>query len=63
VTIKEAIKEAVTRDNAQAAGRIVDALCFKHGWNYADCAALFERCAGLNAADFEALMYRADMGY
>lgn len=62
MTLKEAIKKAVTENDATKAGRIVENLRFKHGLDYKGCARMFENCAGCSEADFEALMYESDMG-
>lgn len=60
-TLKEQIQQIAQTHNAKTAGRIVDYLRFKHGLSYDDCAAFFERCAGINKNEFEDLMYYADM--
>ena len=58
-TLKEQIADAVTRDDARKAGRIAEALR-GDGWRYSNIAKLFNDASGIDAADFDLLMYEAD---
>ncbi len=59
MTLTEAIREAVTQDDAGKAGRIAERLR-GDGFKYAHIAQFFNRAAGIGTAEFDALMYEAD---
>jgi hypothetical protein len=61
MTVGEAMKKAIAEDNAIMAGRVSDQLRFNHGWSYDMVYELAKKTAGISAADFDDLMYRADM--
>jgi len=57
--VGEAIKEAVERGDAHAAGQISDFLRWK-GLDYEATYQTFNRITGITRAGFEALMYESD---
>ena len=60
MTNRETISAAVvSQDLARIAG-VMDTLRLRHGFRYVDLRAIFERCAGVNAADFEELCIECD---
>jgi len=60
-TLGEVTKEAVRTGDARKAGKVADVLRFGHGFRYDDVLAFFRRITGITPADFEALMYEADV--
>ena len=61
MTLGEAIKQAVTTDNATLAGQCAETMRFNLGLNYDDSAKLVEKVAGIGVAEWDELLYRADM--
>ena len=59
MTLAEQIRAAVTQDDARKAGRIADNLRGR-GLRYTQILEIFTRHSGIDAADFDALMYEAD---
>jgi len=59
MTLKEAIKTAVTSHNLQMISRILEK-CRNDGLNYNDTQALFEKCSGIDSFEFEGLMQECD---
>ncbi len=59
MTGAEAIRKAVTENDAKLAGRISDDMRSR-GIRYSGVFASFNRVTGIDAADFDALMYEAD---
>ena len=55
----EAIRKALGRRDAAAAGKIVDALRFNHGWTYAKISDLVRRSGG-DPQEWESLLEEAD---
>jgi len=63
MTLNEAIISAVKNRNFPLLERITDALRVGHNgvwFDYKDTQQLFERCAGIDADEFEQLMYELD---
>ncbi len=59
MTLAEQIRAAVTQDDARKAGRIADTLR-GHGFRYTQIQKMFNKATGIDAGDFDALMYEAD---
>jgi hypothetical protein len=66
--LKDKLAKAIRENDGQTAGRIVDFLRFQHGMNYRDCYELAAKVwrdidgGELTEAEWENLMYAADMG-
>ena len=59
MTLAEIIRKAVTDDDAKLAGRIAERLR-GDGFKYDAIRDFFKRAAGIDAPEFDALMYEAD---
>jgi hypothetical protein len=66
MTIRDAIALAIRTDDSHLAGAVADRLRLRYGMNYRETVAFVldvGRKDGATAERWEALMYRADMGY
>ena len=59
MTLGDTIRAAVTQDDARKAGRIADSLRGS-GLRYSQIFKMFHQATGIDAPEFDALMYEAD---
>ena len=58
--LKDAIIQAIEKNNAGSVGRITDYIRFNLGFNYNQTYNLFNKLTGINKADFDQLLYECD---
>jgi hypothetical protein len=63
MTMRQAIKSAVTERNATLAGQVADKLRFRYGMNYEESLEVVQAVVPVDRADWDALLYAADEGW
>ena len=62
MTLREAIKQALTNEDVDLAAKISDVVRYKLKGTYADLEAMVKRAGG-DVGEFDNLLYMADCGY